>query len=100
MIKTNKIFKNGIKMLIGKYLILIEKLITSKKITEVENKMPDTSGLVNKTILRSKATRLENKITNNIFCLVKTSTLNAKMTEIENKCLILFILLIFLNLIN
>ena len=87
-------------MLIGKYLILIKKLITSKKITEVENKMPDTSGLVNKTTLRSKVTRLENKITNNIFCLVKTSTLNAKMTEIENKCLILFILLVFLNLIN
>ena len=87
-------------MLIGKYLVLIKKLITSKKITEVENKMPDTSGLVNKTTLRSKVTRLENKITNNIFCLVKTSTLNAKMTEIENKCLILFILLVFLNLIN
>ena len=35
------------------------------KISEVENKIPDTSGLVNTTVFNTKITEVENKIPDN-----------------------------------
>ena len=38
--------------------------VSNKKISEVENKIPKTSGLVAKTVLNTKISDIENKIPN------------------------------------
>ena len=83
------------------YFVLKIKYNTDK--TELENKIPDISGLVKKTNYNTKITKLENKIpdvsnltaktavtaTENkiprVSNLVKKSRYNTKVTEIENK---------------
>ena len=73
------------------------------KITELENKIPDTSGLVKKTNYNTKITELENKIPDisnlatktaltaienkipSVSDLVKKTNYNTKVPEIENK---------------
>ena len=39
--------------------------VSNAKISEVENKIPDTSGLVATTVLNTKIREVENKIPNN-----------------------------------
>ena len=48
--------------------------------TELENKIPDTSGLVKKTNYNTKITELENKIPNISNLATKTA-----LTTVENK---------------
>ena len=43
-------------------MVLLKKTNYNTKITELENKIPDTSGLVKKTNYNTKITELENKI--------------------------------------
>ena len=38
--------------------------VLNKKISKVQNKMPNTSSLVNTTVLNTKSTEVENKISN------------------------------------
>ena len=59
---------------------VVKKTDYNAKITEIENKIPDTSNLATKTLLNT----VENKIpgTGN---LVKKTDYNAKITDLENK---------------
>ena len=43
-------------------MVLLKKTNYNTKITELENKIPDISGLVKKTNYNTKITELENKI--------------------------------------
>ena len=79
-------------------MVLLKKTDYNSKITEIENKIPDISGLATKTVL----TRVENKIpsitnsatktaltivenkTPSISGLVKKTDYNTKITDIEN----------------
>ena len=56
------------------------------KITELENKIPDTSGLVKKTNYNTKITELENKTPDTSNLATKTA-----LTAVENKNLALVI---------
>ena len=74
-----------------------------KNISHIENKIPDTSGLIKKTDYNTKITETEGKIPNvsnlatktalttvenkmpNVSSLVKIADYNTKMTEIDNK---------------
>ena len=58
---------------------LVEKTNYNTKITEIENKIPDISNLVTKTIL----TTVENKIPD-FSNLVKKTDYNTKVTETDN----------------
>ena len=58
----------------------VKKTDCNTKITEIESKIPDISGLATKTAL----TTVENKIPN-ITGLVKKTNYNTKITDIENK---------------
>ena len=82
-------------------LILVDLFDTDK--SELENKIPDTSGLVKKTDYNTKITEIEGKIPDisnlatktalttvenkipNISNLVKKADYNTEVTEIENK---------------
>ena len=55
-------------------------LVKKTKLTELENKIPDTSSLATKTTL----TAVENKIAD-VSSLVKRVEYNTKITEIEKK---------------
>ena len=57
---------------------LVKKTDYNTKITELENKIPDISNLATKTAL----TAVENKIPST---LVKKTHYNTKLTEVENK---------------
>ena len=59
---------------------LVKKTDYNTKITEIEDKIPDISGLATKTAL----TTVENKIPS-ISGLVKKTDYNTKITDIENK---------------
>ena len=58
---------------------LVKKTDYNTKITEIEDKIPDISGLTTKTVL----TTVENKIPD-ISGLVKKTDYNTKITDIEN----------------
>ena len=60
--------------------ILDMSYLVKKKLTELENKIPDVSSLATKTAL----TAVENKIPS-VSNLVKKTDYNTKVTEIENK---------------
>ena len=68
--KSSNVVKNGV----------IKKTDYNSKITEIENKIPDSSSLATKTALNP----LENKIPDTSG-LVKKNNYNAKTTEIEGK---------------
>ena len=53
-------------------------------------KVPDTSGLVNATVLNATVSDVDNKISDAIS-LVTTNVLNKKISEVENKILHNFI---------
>ena len=55
-------------------------LVKKTKLTELENKIPDVSGLATKTAL----TAVENKIPD-VSSIVKKTDYNTKITEIEKK---------------
>ena len=55
-------------------------LVKKTKLTELENKIPDVSGLATKSAL----TAVENKIPG-VSSLVKKTNYNTKVTEIENE---------------
>ena len=59
---------------------VVKKTEYNTKITEIEDKIPDISGLATKTAL----TIVENKIPG-ISGLVKKTDYNTKITDIENK---------------
>ena len=59
---------------------LVKKTDYNTKISEIENKIPNISGLATKTAL----TAVENKIPS-ITGLVKKTDYNTKITDIENK---------------
>ena len=59
---------------------LVKKTNYNTKITDLENKIPDISNLATKTAL----TAIENKIPS-VSNLVKKIDYNTKVTEIENK---------------
>ena len=59
---------------------VVKKTDYNAKITEIENKIPDTSNLATKTLL----TTVENKISG-IGNLVKNTDYNAKITDLGNK---------------
>ena len=80
----------------------ISNLVTKNALNTVENKIPDTSGLVKKTDYNTKITEIENKIPDISNLATKTSLntvenkipdisnlkktdYNTKVTEIENK---------------
>ena len=58
--------------------------VLNTKISEVENKIPDTSSLVTTTILNTKITEVENK-TPSFSGLVKKTDYDAKIKDIEGK---------------
>ena len=59
---------------------LVKKTDYSTKISEIEDNIPDISGLATKTVL----TTVENKIPS-ISGLFKKADYNTKITDIENK---------------
>ena len=59
---------------------LVKKINYNTKITELETKIPDNSNLATKTAL----TAIENKIPS-VSNLVKKTNYNTKITDIENK---------------
>ena len=59
---------------------LVKKIYYNTKITEIEGKIPDISGLATKTAFST----IENKIPS-INGLVKKTDYNTKITDIENK---------------
>ena len=61
-----------------------DKQNLEKKIGDVGNIIPDTSGLVTTTALNAKLGEVENKILNT-NSLVTTTVLNTKISEVENK---------------
>ena len=63
-----------------------------KKLGEVENKIPDVSGLVTNTVLNTKIGKVENKISN-ASDLVKKVDYHAKTSDIERKALLFLILI-------
>ena len=80
VLKTNFNTKfNGLENKIPNTSGLVKKTDYNCKITEIENKIPDISGLATKAAL----TTVENKITS-ITGLVKKTDYNAKITDIEN----------------
>ena len=58
--------------------------ILNTKISEVENKIPDTSGLVTTTVLNTEISEVENKIVS-VSGLVKKTDYDAKIKDIEGK---------------
>ena len=58
--------------------------ILNTKISEVENKIPDTSGLVTTTVLNTEISEVENKIVS-VSGLVKKTDYDAKIKDIEEK---------------
>ena len=68
--KSSNVVKNDV----------VKKADYNTKITEIENKIPDTSNLATKTLL----TTVENKISG-IGNLVKKTDYNAKITDLGNK---------------
>ena len=44
---------------------LLDTTVLNTKISEVENKIPNTSNLVTKTVLNTKISEVENNISNN-----------------------------------
>ena len=78
-------------------MVLLKKTNNYAKITELENKIPDISNLVTKTAL----TAIENKIPI-VSNLVKKTEYNTKITDIENKLIIIIMIniLILQSLIN
>ena len=58
--------------------------VLKTKISEVENKIANTSGLVTTTILNTKISKVENK-THSVGVLVKETEYDAKMKDIEGK---------------
>ena len=54
------------------------------KISEVENKMPDTSGLVTNSFLNTKISEVENKIPD-VSGLIKKIDCSSKMSDIEKE---------------
>ena len=63
-------------------MILLKKI----KLTELENKIPDISGLTTKSVL----TAVENKIPN-VSCLIKKRTMAQKSRSFENNLPIIII---------
>ena len=63
---------------------VVKKTDYNTKITEIEGKILNTSGLVKKTDYNTKITEIEGKIPNT-SSVVKTTDYNTKITEIENK---------------
>ena len=57
-----------------------------KKISDVDKKVPDVSGLVKNTDFNSEITEVENKIPN-VSDLITKTNFNAKVTVVENKIL-------------
>ena len=53
------------------------------KISEVEHKIPDASGLVNTTVFNAKIGEIENKMPN--VSLVKKTAYITKISDIEKK---------------
>ena len=78
-------------------MVLLKKTNNYAKITELENKIPGISNLVTKTAL----TAIENKIPI-VSNLVKKTEYNTKITDIENKLIIIIMIniLILQSLIN
>ena len=58
----------------------MSNLVKRTKLTELENKIPDTSGLVKKNNFNTKITKLENKIPD-----ISNLATKAALTAIENK---------------
>ena len=76
-------------MLIKKYLIqildLVATTVLNTKVSEVENKIPNTSNLVPTTVLNTKISEVENKISNNSK-YITTQEFNKVMVEnFDNK---------------
>ena len=61
-------------------------LVLNTKLSEVENKIPDVSGLVNAPVLSAKIREVENKIPD-VSGLVKETDFDAKISDIEVKYL-------------
>ena len=88
--KLSNVVKNDVKKIVYDKLVakvdnidtsgLVKKTDYNIKITEIEGKIPDISGLATKTAL----TAVENKIPS-ITGLVKKTDYNSKITDIENK---------------
>ena len=65
MIWINKVFSRRLKILIKRYLVLVDwskKASSNTKITEIENKIPRVTALVTTVVLNTKAIESENKI--------------------------------------
>ena len=63
---------------------LVTTTVFNTKISEVEKKIPDTSGFVSPTVLNTKIVLLENKISN-FSNLAKKTDHNAKISGIKKK---------------
>ena len=55
-----------------------------KKIRDTDKKIPDTSSLLDTTVLNTKISEVENEIPNTSNLVTKTA-LNTKISEVENK---------------
>ena len=87
--QINKSQTKILEMLIKKYLIqildLVATTVLNTKVSEVENKIPNTSNLVPTTVLNTKISEVENKISNNSK-YITTQEFNKVMVEnFDNK---------------
>ena len=89
--KLSNVVKNYVvkKFVYNKLVAKVDNIVASDFVlktkyntdkTELENKIPDTSGLVKKTIYNTKITELENKIPDISNLATKTA-----LTNVENK---------------
>ena len=78
LIVVNQLLKQIIQILPGLWFVLKTKYDTDT--SELENKIPDTSGLVKKTDYDVKIAEIEGKIPNGGNLATKTS-----LTTVENK---------------
>ena len=74
-----------VSTLIQAYSYNADKVDLEKLISDVENKIPDTCGLVTTAIFNTKKGKVENKILDFSGSVKKTKN-NAKVSDIEKKC--------------
>ena len=87
MIQKNRFFRRTLRVLEKKILsnsAIVKKIDQNTKNEDIENKIPDVSGLVTTAALIAKTIEIEYKILD-ITNLASKAGFNARSTEVKNK---------------